>query len=303
MLNLVQFEQDIQDYKLNIYHLRVLVKGELIGTLDFTDQVRRLQHSISKSFTCMAVGLAIEEGKLTLETTLDDVFPQYRNIQQATAISELKAGNITIRQLLQMSSGHDQDPLSIDKRNSVVELDWVKYYMTLPLDRTPGTTFTYSSADTFMLSAIVEASVGQNVKEYLTPRLFTPLEMDNIHWDSSPLGVTLGCTGLHLDTDELSRFGQFLLQKGSWEGKQLVPSNWINYVTSKQIATHGDGDWGAGYGAQFWICSHNAFRADGMHGQFCLVIPEYEAVIAINSKEENMQGILDLIWQHLLPQL
>lgn len=192
-------------------------------------------------------------------------------------------------------------PLWADERASLTEKDWAKYYMSLPLDRLPGEQFTYSSGDTFMISAMLQAATGQTVKDYLTPRLFDPLGIHDVEWETSPLGVTLGCAGLWISNEELSRFGQLLLQEGFWEGRQLVPADWIRQATSQQIETTGDGDWGKGYGYQFWMCSHGAYRADGAYGQLCIVIPSKEAVICINSEEENMQGILNAVWSEVLP--
>ncbi|GGF59352.1 hypothetical protein GCM10010912_00660 [Paenibacillus albidus] len=145
--------------------------------------------------------------------------------------------------------------------------------------------------------------MGQTVRDYLVPRLFTPLGIENVLWEATPQGYTLGCAGLALSTEELSRFGQLLLQQGAWNGRQLIPSAWIDYVTQKQIGTDATGDWGQGYGAQFWMCTHGAYRADGAHGQLCLVLPEAEAVIAINSAEDRMQDILDTVWEEIWPLL
>ncbi|KAF9120750.1 hypothetical protein BGX30_002972 [Mortierella sp. GBA39] len=154
-----------------------------------------------------------------------------------------------------------------------------------------------------MISALVQAATLETVRDYLVPRLFEPLGIRDVRWDTSPLGVTLGCTGLWISCEELSRFGQMLLQKGRWQGVQLIPEAWICEVTRKQIDTPGTADWGAGYGGQFWMCTHGAYRADGMRGQFCVVMPDKEAVIAINSDEDDMQGILDAVWADILPQL
>ncbi|MBJ9992236.1 serine hydrolase domain-containing protein [Paenibacillus sp. S28] len=286
--------------KLNVLSVRVLQNGQLLGLWDRDGDARRLQHSVSKSFTCMAVGLAIAEGKLTLDARLNDFFPDYG---KSVKDSPYPPGELTLGHLLRMASGHDAPPLWAEERETLQEKDWAKYYMSLPLDRMPGEIFTYSSGDTFMISAMVQAAVGETVRDYLVPRLFEPLGIQDVRWDTSPLGVTLGCTGLWISCEELSRFGQMLLQKGRWQGVQLIPEAWIGEVTRKQIDTPGTADWGAGYGGQFWMCTHGAYRADGMRGQFCVVIPDKEAVIAINSDEDDMQGILDAVWADILPQL
>lgn len=294
------FVDNVGSRKLNVLSVRVLQNGQLLGLWDRDGDARRLQHSVSKSFTCMAVGLAIAEGKLTLDARLNDFFPNYGKSVKGSAYPP---GELTLGHLLRMASGHDAPPLWAEERETLQEKDWAKYYMSLPLDRMPGETFTYSSGDTFMISALVQAATLETVRDYLVPRLFEPLGIRDVRWDTSPLGVTLGCTGLWISCEELSRFGQMLLQKGRWQGVQLIPEAWIGEVTRKQIDTPGTADWGAGYGGQFWMCTHGAYRADGMRGQFCVVMPDKEAVIAINSDEDDMQGILDAVWADILPQL
>ncbi|MWV46781.1 serine hydrolase [Paenibacillus sp. HJL G12] len=298
--SLTGFVHRISEQGLNVLSARVLQNGTVLAQWDLTRDERRLQHSVSKSFTCMAVGLAIAENKLSLETKLKDFFPQYA---QETDDPALRPGELTLYNLLRMSSGHDAPPLWADERASLQEKDWVKYYMSLPLDRIPGETFTYSSGDTFVISALVQAAVGQTVRDYLTPRLFEPLGIHDVTWETSPLGVTLGCAGLSISNEELSRFGQMLLQKGSWQGQQLVPADWIDFVTRKHIDNQGSADWSQGYGCQFWMCTHEAYRADGAHGQLCVVIPGKNAVIAVNSEEDDIQGILDAVWAEILPLL
>ncbi|WP_136608315.1 serine hydrolase domain-containing protein [Paenibacillus dokdonensis] len=302
LISLDGFVNRVTQQGLNVLSARVLQKGTSVAKWDLSSDERRLQHSVSKSFTCMAVGLAIAEGKLSLKTKLQEYFPQYAQMS-LTDDPDVSPGGLTLYNLLRMSSGHDSPPLWAEERASLQEKDWVKYYMSLPLDRAPGDIFTYSSGDTFVISALVQAAVGETVKDYLTPRLFEPLGIRDVNWETSPLGVTLGCAGLEISNEELSRFGQMLLQKGQWEGKQLVPADWIDFVTRKQIANQGSPDWSQGYGCQFWMCTHEAYRADGAHGQLCVVIPGKDAVVAINSYEDDIQGILDAVWAEILPLL
>ncbi|MFC3748149.1 serine hydrolase domain-containing protein [Paenibacillus sp. GCM10012306] len=302
MLNLSSFETLIRDSGLNVFGIRVLQQGKLLGKVAFAEDIRRIQHSVSKSFTAMAAGLAIEEGKLSLDTKLKDLFPEYPPLPGVTDTS-MQPGELTLYNLLRMSSGHDDPPFKMEERPTMPEKDWVKYYLSLPLDRKPGEKFMYSSGDTIMISAMIQEAVGETVKDYLVPRLFAPLGIHDVYWETTPLGRTLGCAGLVINTEELSRFGQLLLQRGSWEGKQLVPAEWIDYVTGKRIDNDGSADWGQGYGGQFWMCTHHAYRADGAYGQFCIVLPDKQAVIAINSQEENMQALLDAVWSEIWPQL
>ncbi|WP_245596196.1 serine hydrolase domain-containing protein [Paenibacillus taiwanensis] len=299
---LSSFINRITSQQLQVRSVRVLHKGALRANWNFTVDTRRLQHSISKSFTAMAVGLAIEEGKLTMDTRLG----QYFRAPISPAIKEgytLHPDQLSLRDLLRMCTGHDVPPLWAEERAALAERDWVKYYLSRPLDRPAGEQFTYSSGDTFMISALVQAAVGETVHAYLTPRLFEPLGIKEVKWETSPLGITLGCAGLKISTEELGRFGQLLLQNGTWEGEQLVPAHWIQQASAKQIDTIGSVDWSLGYGYHFWRCSHGGYRADGAHGQFCIVLPDYEAVIAINSEEDRMQPILDAVWTDILPLL
>lgn len=297
---LTDFLERIASRRLNVLSVRVLQDSRLLDAWDLEEDIRRHQYSVSKSFTCMAVGLAIREGKLSLDTRIKDLFPEHAKEVPGSAHPP---GELALYDLLRMSSGHDTPPLWAEERATLREKDWVKYYLSLPLDRPPGEKFTYSSGDTFIISAMVQAAVGQTVLEYLTPRLFEPLGIDRARWDTSPLGVTLGCAGLRISNVELARFGQLLLKNGRWREEQLVPAEWIEFTTRKHIETDGSGDWGKGYGCQFWMCSHGAYRADGMKGQFCVIVPEKEAVIAINSDEDDMQEILDAVWSDLLPRL
>lgn len=301
-ISLDGFVTRITEQELKVWSARVLQHGELAAQWDMTKDERRIQHSISKSFTSMAAGLAIAEGKLSLQTKLKDVFPQY--VKEDPALDPaMRPGDITLYDLLCMTSGHDNPPLTAQERPVLEEKDWVKYYMSLPLDRAPGELFTYSSGDTFIISALIQAVTGQTVKDYLTPRLFEPLGIHDVYWETSPLGITLGCAGLVISNEELSRFGQFLLQKGEWRGQQLVPAEWIDFATRKQIDNQGSADWSQGYGCQFWMCTHDAYRGDGAYGQFCIILPGQDAVIAINSQEERMQEILDIVWEEIWPQL
>ncbi|MDK8179859.1 serine hydrolase [Paenibacillus sp. UMB4589-SE434] len=299
---LTGFVNRITAEQLQVLSVRMLTQGTLCAKWDLTADVRRLQHSVSKSFTSMAVGLAIEEGKLTLDTRLGE-FLRAPSSPYMENDSPLHPCQLTLRDLLRMSSGHDVPPLRAEERAYLTEKDWVKYYLSQPLDRPAGEQFTYSSGDTFMISALVQAAVGESVQSYLTPRLFEPLGIQDVSWETSPLGITLGCAGLKISTEELGRFGQLLLQNGTWEGQQLVPAHWIQQASAKQIENKGSVDWSLGYGYQFWRCLHGAYRADGAHGQFCIILPDYEAVIAINSEEDRMQDILDAVWTEILPLL
>jgi hypothetical protein len=147
--------------------------------------------------------------------------------------------------------------------------------------------------------------VGESVLDYLRPRVFEPLGIDDPRWDRDPQGLPIGGYGLALRTEEIARFGQLYLQKGQWGGKQLVPASWVETATSRQVSNGSkpESDWEQGYGFQFWRCRHRAYRGDGAFGQFCVVLPEQDAVVAITSGVRSLQAVLDVVWNRLLPAL
>ncbi len=253
-------------------------------------------NSASKSFNSTAVGLAIEKDKLKLDDPVLKFFP---GDAPADPSDNLKA--MTVRDLLTMSSGHDVEPKAVGGGPSV------KQFLAQPVPHRPGTHFLYNTMGSYVLSAIVTKVTGHTTLEYLKPRLFEPLGIENPRWDESPEGNSLGGYGLYLRTEDIAKFGQLYLQKGKWNGKQLIPRRWVDEATSKQISNENEGhaqigpDWTEGYGFQFWRCRHNAYRADGAGGQFIVVMPDQDVVIAITADTGNMQGELDAIWDHLLP--
>src|SRR5262249_2559045 len=174
---------------------------------------------------------------------------------------------------------------------------WTKKFLAHPVPFKPGTHFLYNSPATYMLSAIVQKVTGMTVLDYLRPRLFEPLGFENPTWVASPQGISAGAYGLFARTEEIARFGQLYLQKGMWDGRQLIPAAWV------EVATAPKSDWDQGYGYQFWRSRHNSYRGDGAFGQYCLVIPELDAVVAITSGVLDMQRVLNLVWEKLLPAM
>jgi CubicO group peptidase (beta-lactamase class C family) len=251
-------------------------------------------YSLSKSFTSTAVGLAIAEGKLSLD---DEVLTFFPEDAPAEASRNLKA--MRVRDLLRMSTGHQAEP----RRTS--ERPWTQSFLAQPVPNKPGTHFLYNTSGTYMLSAIVQKATGRTVLDYLRPRLFEPLGIENPTWETSPQGISAGGFGLSIRTEDIARFGQLYLQKGQWQGKQLLPAAWVDEATARQTSNGSNpkSDWEQGYGYQFWRCRHGAYRGDGAFGQFCVVMPEQDAVVAITSGTRDMQAVLNLVWDKLLPAL
>jgi CubicO group peptidase (beta-lactamase class C family) len=240
------------------------------------------------------VGLAIAEGKLSLNDQVLKFFPD-----DAPASPSDNLQSMRVSDLLRMSTGHQSEPPRPDNQA------WTRAFLAHPVPFKPGTHFLYNTSGTYMLSAIVQKATGQTVLDYLTPRLFQPLGIERPTWEMSPQGISTGGYGLSVRTEDIARFGQLYLQKGKWQGKQLVPEAWIEAATARQTSNGSspDSDWDQGYGYQFWRCRNGAYRGDGAFGQYCIVMPEQDAVIAITSGVRDMQAVLNLIWDKLLPAM
>jgi CubicO group peptidase (beta-lactamase class C family) len=249
--------------------------------------------SLSKSFTSTAVGLAIAEGKLALD---DEVLKFFPEDAPAEPSANLKA--MRVRDLLCMSAGHQAEVPLMDSKET-----WTKAFLNHPVPHKPGTHFMYNTPATYMLSAIVQKVTGITVLDYLRPRLFEPLGIENPQWETSPQGISLGGYGLSVRTEDIARFGQLYLQKGVWMEKRLIPSAWIDAATTRQTSSGSSptSDWEQGYGYQFWRSRHGLYRGDGAFGQFCIVMPEQDAVVAITSGGRDMQAVMNLVWEKLLP--
>jgi len=252
-------------------------------------------YSLSKSFTSSAIGIAQDEGLLSIDETVLSFFPD-----DAPDSISVNLRSMRIRDLLKMNTGHNADATGRMRKGGD---SWVEGFLALPVEHKPGTHFVYNSAATYMLSAIIQKVTGETLLKYLTPRLFEPLGISNPSWESDPDGINLGGWGLNIRTKDIAGFGQLYLQKGNWNGKQLISKEWIEEATSYQTSngSNPDSDWEQGYGYQFWLCRHNIYRGDGAFGQYCIIMPEHDAVIAITSGTNDMQSILNLIWEYLLP--
>jgi hypothetical protein len=156
-----------------------------------------------------------------------------------------------------------------------------------------------------MLSAILQKVTGQTLVEFLQSRLFEPLDIETPFWQSDPDGINLGGTGLFVTTRDIAKFGQMYLQKGSWKEQQILPEAWVEMATSLQTSngSNPESDWDQGYGFQFWQCRNNIYRGDGAFGQYCIVMDDYDAVLAITSGSGDMQGILDMVYDNILPAM
>ena len=269
-------------------------------------------NSVSKTFTSMAVGLAISEGKLALDEKLVDIFPEHCPENPSEYLKE-----ITVEHLLTMSCGHSTDPTH--ESWEVKDKSWIRFFMEHPVTHKPGTLFCYNSLGTYVLSAIVQKRTGEKVVDYLYPRLFRPLGINNVSWLESHEGINTGGWGLFLKTEDLAKMGLMILQNGQFNGCQVVPAEWIESASSAQVPCVPAGmnsddadklrkvaktsDWLQGYGYQMWRCRYNAFRADGANGQYIIMIPDKNAVVVTTANIRDMQGEINLIWKYIYPAL
>lgn len=248
--------------------------------------------SVSKSFTSTAVGLLVDDGKVDLDERVVDIFPDDLPEQPSERLRQVR-----VRDLLTMTSGMKH----VELKASSADCDWVRHTLATGFDRDPGRMFRYDSFSTHLLAALVERRSGQPLLGFLNERLFRPIGIDSAWTTKSPTGVACGGWGLNMTTRDLARFGQLLLQEGRWEGRQLVSRDWVRLATAKQTANKDSrADWRQGYGFQFWRCKHNCYRAAGARGQFVIVMPDQEAVLALHSSLGKMERELDFVWKHLL---
>ena len=300
------FLNGITQHKHELHGFMMARHGKVIAEgwwAPYGPDLKHTLYSISKSFTSTAVGFAVAEGKLSVEDKVTSFFPG----DLPEKVSENLAA-LQVKHLLTMSVGNEKEPTGA----VVQQENWVKAFLAAPIVHAPGTQFMYNSTATYMLSAIVQKVTGQKIVDYLRPRLFDPLGITDASWEVCPRGINTGGWGLSVQTESLAKFGQLYLQKGQWQGRQILPAAWVEEATTFKIQQPGpskgakpkeQNDWLQGYCYQFWRCRHNAFRGDGAFGQYTIVMPDQQTVIAMNSETNGMQDVLDLVWEHLLPAI
>lgn len=301
---ILNFIEDAQRKGMELNGFMFLRHGKVIAEgwwHPYRPTYNHIYHSLSKTFTSTAIGFAVQEGLLTVDDKVVSFFPDDLPENVSPYLSQL-----TVKHLLNMSAGHDEAPVF-----TINDPNWVRSFLATPIDHEPGTKFVYSSYATYMLSAIIHKLSGENVFDYLTPRLFDPLGITDIQWETDTRGISTGGWGMRAKTSDIARLGQFYLQKGKWNDQQLLSEAWINEATTAHIyqkpentdEENAKDDWAQGYGYQIWVCTNDAYRGDGANGQLMVVLPDQDAVIAVNARLDDMQAELNLIWEHLLPAM
>lgn len=266
-------------------------------------------YSLSKSFMSTAIGFAVQEGKLSVDQKVVDIFPDDLPAEPSENLKKM-----TLADLLSMSCGHETEvslpdlvkaTRALEKQRAPGATTWTRAFLAHPTPREPGTHFCYNTPGTYMLSAALQKTVGETTRDYLVPRLFEPLHIETPYWENSPEGVSKGGTGLYLRTEDIAKFGQLYLQRGRWNDKQILSADWVDLATSYKVSngSNPDSDWAQGYCFQFWRCRKNIYRGDGAYVQFCVVMPDQNVVVAMTSDGNDYQGQLNALYDILLPAL
>lgn len=295
----------LDEKSIECHSLMVVRHGDVVAEgwwAPYSADRPHLLYSLTKSFTSIAVGLAIADGLLSLDDRVVDVLPDH----VPPDVSE-QGRRLTVHHLLSMTAGHATD--SLFEAWQLEPGDLVKGFLRVPFATAEGTRHTYDNATTFVLARMVERVTGTGLPEFLDERLFIPMGIDHAEWDRVASGAAFGFHGLHLTTEAVAAFGELLLRGGRWNDRQLVPREWVELATSRHVdsqhyAEGADGaDFLYGYGYQFWMSRHG-FHGNGAFGQHCVVVPSHDLVVVVTSAQqtvEQAQDVLDAIWDCLLP--
>src|ERR1019366_3956080 len=294
-LDAVDGHPDVEMHSLMVVrHGRVVAEG---WWAPYSADRPQLLYSLSKIFTSTATAFAQAEGLLDLDDTVVSHFAELD-----AGITDPRSRSMKVRHVASMASGHTREMLGEAITRDPAEP--IRGFLLIPPAHEPGTVFAYSQPCTYTLASIIQRNARMPLTQYLRPRLFDPLGIEHVGWHTWPAGREQGFSGLHARTEDIAKLGQLYLQRGQWDGAQLIPEQWVAEATSKQIDNPGEPnpDWRQGYGFQFWMARHG-YRGDGAFGQFCVILPEHETVIVTTAYTIDMQALLDVMWTHLLPGL
>ena len=276
--------------KLRCLGTRVTRKGETLLDWRCDEECRRNVYSVTKSYTCAAVGFAVQEGLLSLDEPLTEAF---RGDLPDRVGEHLKKARI--EDLLTMHLGQRQAHLMGGQRPRYAEDDWVRLSLSIPFEDAPGTRFVYNNVGPYLAGVLVERRAGCDLASYLYPRLFAPLGLRRPTWELDPMGHCFGAGGLFLSLTEMHAFGEFLLAGGTWQGKPRLDGEWIRRCAADYHAS--------GYGYLFWRGEYNSFRADGKYGQYIMILPEKESVITVVSECRETDRLLRLVYDAICARL
>ena len=287
---------------IQLHSVMVIKDGMLAANMHFTPHTQKTPHvcySVSKPFTSVAAGFAVKEGLLRWDDRVLDVLADCAPENPDPWLSQ-----VTLHHLLSMSSGLNQksDKISHVFSPDGETEDWAKQVLACGCDIKPGTLFRYNSHGSYLISCMVQKVTGMTVLDYLMPRLFEPLGIERPRWDMSPQGICCGGWGLFLPCEDIAKFGLCLLQEGKWDGVQILPQEWFEKAKLEHIATNSvprHREWSEGYGYHLWRSTNGRFRGDGSNGQFCIVSPKQNMILAATADTQNLTGEHDLFDEYI----
>ena len=283
-MNISEFTEVAKEF--HVLGIKITKDDELIAEWHSEEECRRNIYSATKSFTSCAVGFAVQEGLLSLDEKLVEAFSD-----DLPAVIDDNLKMATVRDLLTMCLGQEQGNLMGAQRPLYKEDDWVKMSLEIPFKYKPGTHFVYNNVGPYLAGILVQRRSGYDLVSYLMPRLFSPLGIKRPTWETDPLGNNFGAGGLFLTLSELHKFGLFYLNKGKWNGKQILSEKWIEESTKASDTDD--------YGYLFWRGEYNSYRADGKYSQISIILPDKNAVISLVAEcrqgKELMRAVYDLI--------
>lgn len=293
--------QEAEETNVTLNSLMIIRHGKVVAEgcyAPYSDCIERSLHSATKSFAATAIGLLIDEGRLSLEDKVLSFFPE-----DAPDCPSSNLKQMNLWHLLTMTCGHDSVPARKGTDN------YVKRFLEHPVPYAPGTHFQYNSMASYMLTAIVRKVSGLNMTRYLRPRIFEPLGIYDVYCDTCPMGIEYGGGGMFARTEDLAKLALLYLNKGIWNGKRLLSEKWVEQFTKTQFRdswSHSNPtlkpDWYCGYGFQNWRCTQkNAYRFDGSFGQLAVVLEDYDAVLVTTASEARPERILALFWKYMIP--
>lgn len=291
MLNLTDFVTTAEP--LRCLGCVITQNGEEIGRWEAEPIIRRNVHSVTKSFTSAAVGIAVREGLLSLDEKLIDCF---KDDMPEVIPDNLKKA--TVKDLLTMCLGQERAHLMSSERIRNDLGDWVKWSFAQDFPYEPGAKFVYNNVGPYLAGILVQRRAGCDLNSYLKPRLLDPLGIRAAAWEADPMGNSFGAAGLFLTLDELHKFGLLYLNKGKHNGVQLLPEEWVEESGKKQVENGRDG-----YGYLFWRGKHNSYRADGMNAQYSIIFPDKNAVVTVVSESRREREVLNAVYDHIWPLL
>jgi CubicO group peptidase (beta-lactamase class C family) len=267
---------------MDLYGVHVYRRGAASAERRLRSDDRVNVYSVAKTFVSVALGIAEEEGRLSLDDPVLDHLPELR------AVAAPGMERVTIRHLLSMTSGSPHEWFA---RKPVLATDLAAEFLGTPLAHEPGTFFNYTGSGPYVAARALRAATGASVRDYLMPRVFGPLDIHNPQWHTCPLGHPVAESDLYLTTSELARFGRLLLDGGLWEGRQLVPAGYCERIPRESVPVSAD-NWasslGERYGLGAWCgLGDRGFRMAGLYGQLCVVSPAHEAVVTITAHIEG----------------